>query len=74
MTQAYTLSKENNNIVIKVNQNLLSEEKLTKLLDYLTLENIRNISQLSQEQADKLADEIDQNIWKSLKNRILGEE
>lgn len=74
MTINYTVTQENQEIVVRVNKAIFSEEKLAKFLDYLVLESVQSSSELTQTQADQLAQEIDQNIWESIKDRILGEE
>jgi hypothetical protein len=73
MTSAYNLTKENQEIVVRLNQEIFTEEKLIKFLEYLILEKIGASSQLNQEQAQQLADEIDAKIWTSIQERILGE-
>lgn len=73
MTLAYNLTKENQEIVVRLNQEIFTEEKLTIFLEYLILENISAFSQLNQEQAQQLADEIDAKIWTYIKRRILEE-
>lgn len=67
MTSAYNLAKENQEIVVRLNQEIFTEEKLTKFLEYLILENISASSQLNEEEAQKLANEIDAKVWNSLK-------
>jgi len=73
MTSAYNLTKENQEIVVRLNQDIFNEEKVTKFLEYLMLENINNSSKLNEEQAQQLADEIDTKIWNAIKERILEE-
>ncbi len=72
MTPAYQLTQENQEIVVRINKEIFTQEKLTRFLDYLTLESIGFSSQLSQEEAEQLANEIDGTIWQSIQNRILG--
>jgi hypothetical protein len=73
MTSAYNLTKENQEIVVRLNQDIFNEEKVTKFLEYLMLENINNSSKLNEEQAQQLADEIDTKVWNAIKERILEE-
>lgn len=73
MTSAYNLAKENQEIVVRLNQEIFTEEKLTKFLEYLMLENISASSQLNEEEAQKLANEIDAKVWTCIKGRILEE-
>jgi hypothetical protein len=73
MTSAYNLKKENQEIIVRLNQEIFTEEKLTKFLEYLMLENISASSQLNEEEAQKLANEIDAKVWTSIKKRIFEE-
>jgi uncharacterized protein YacL (UPF0231 family) len=72
MTTNYTITQENQEIVVRVNKAIFSQEKLAKFLDYLDLESVKSSSKLTQIQADQLAQEIDQHIWESIKDRVLG--
>lgn len=73
MTSAYNLTKENQEIVVRLNKEIFTEEKLTKFLEYLMLENISASSQLNEEEAQKLVNEIDAKVWTSIKKRIFEE-
>ncbi|MGI0479580.1 hypothetical protein ACN4EE_02195 [Geminocystis sp. CENA526] len=73
MTSAYNLTKENQEIIVRLNQDIFTEEKLTKFLEYLMLENISASSKLNEEQAKQLADDIDTTVWNAIKERILEE-
>ncbi len=73
MTSAYNLTKENQEIVVRLNQDIFTEEKLTKFLEYIMLENISASSKLNEEQAQQFADEIDTTVWNAIKERILEE-
>ncbi len=72
MTSAYNLTKENQEIIVRLNQDIFTEEKLTKFLEYLMLENISASSKLNEEQAQQLSDEIDTTVWNAIKERILS--
>jgi hypothetical protein len=70
MTQTYSITQENKQIVVRLNKDIFTEEKLTNFLDYLVLETVQSSSKLTQQDAEQLAEEIDQNIWQSIKDRI----
>ena len=59
----YTIAKENMDLVVRVQGGSLDGDALAKFLDYLEMETIRRRSRLSNEQAEAMADEIDQSIW-----------
>lgn len=41
---AYSLFQENQDIIVRVNKEIFSEQKITKFLEYLILENISSSS------------------------------
>ncbi len=61
----YTLSRESNKLVIRIEEEI-DEEDLDRLLAFIVIESIRRKSQLTQEQADELAAEIDAAVWAKL--------
>ncbi len=71
-TQMYSINIENNSIVLRLKSDLVDEESLTRLLDYLELVSIRKRSRLSENQASFLADEIDKDVWDKVRIRIPG--
>ncbi|MEH2183878.1 hypothetical protein [Nostoc sp.] len=69
---SYNITLDNQDIIIKFNKNILDLESLTKFLEYLELETIRKRSNLTQEQATILADEIDSDVWLKIKHKFVG--
>ncbi|OYD97852.1 hypothetical protein CDG76_03160 [Nostoc sp. 'Peltigera membranacea cyanobiont' 210A] len=69
---SYNITLDNQDIIIKFNRNILDLESLTKFLEYLELETIRKRSNLTQEQATTLADEIDSDVWLEIKHKFVG--
>ena len=67
----YTITLDNNDIIVRLDRTLIDEEALTKLLDYVELESIRKRSKLTEEQAADLAKEVDQAAWESSKPKFL---
>ncbi len=63
----YSIALEDTDIVVRLNRDAIDQEALTKFLDYLELETVRKRSQLTEEQAAALADEIDGAVWNNLK-------
>ena len=59
----YEITLDNETIIVKLDRNLISQDRITKFLDYLELEIIRKRSQLSETDAENLAAEINREIW-----------
>lgn len=55
---AYTLEREDDSFVIRVDSNLVDEAEIASFLDYLRFKSIRNRSQLTEDDAAMLADEV----------------
>ena len=68
MSTAYQLTKEQNDIVLRFPQQLLDEQMLSDLLDYLELSAIRRKSHLTDQEANQLAKEIKQGAWQQVKH------
>lgn len=65
----YSISLENQDIIIKLNREMVNLELLTQFLDYLELESIRNRSQLTAEQITNLSQEVNQEVWDNLTSK-----
>jgi hypothetical protein len=69
---SYNITLNDQDIIIKFNRNIIDPESLTKFLEYLELETIRKRSNLTQEQAINLANEIDSDVWLKTKHKFVG--
>ncbi len=69
----YSISIENEDIVIRLNSGLVDRDALNKLLDYIEVESIRKRSGLTEEQASMLAKEVDRSVWESIKQKYMEE-
>lgn len=65
---SYRIGVENGDIVVRLNKNLIDYAALMKLLDYVTLETLRKQSQLTPEEAETLADELQTTVWEKVKH------
>ncbi|MBD2481380.1 hypothetical protein [Planktothrix sp. FACHB-1365] len=65
----YSISLENQDIIIKLNREMVNLDLLTQFLEYLELESIRNRSQLTAEQITNLSQEVNQEVWDNLKSK-----
>ncbi len=67
----YQITLDNEDIIVKIDRNLISQERMTKFLDYLELEIIRKRSQLSETDAENLADQINREIWSNIQDKFM---
>ncbi len=65
---AYQIAIERETVVVRFQRDTIDETALAKFLDYIELQSIRKRSQLSENQAAALADEIDRAVWNALKS------
>jgi hypothetical protein len=67
-TQPYQINSNNQEVIITLKRTLIDTEKLEQFLDYLTIKSIQQNSQLSQDNANQLIDEINIAVWEKQKN------
>ncbi|OLT62356.1 hypothetical protein [Moorena bouillonii] len=66
----YNLSVEDQTIIIKIDKTAIDYQQLTQLLNYIELNSISQRSQLTEEVAAELADEIDSTVWSKVKSKL----
>jgi hypothetical protein len=66
-TPSYNVAIDQRDVVIRFKRDLIDQTTLNKFLDSVELESIRKRSQLTEEQAAELAQEIDRAVWESVK-------
>lgn len=66
----YNLSVDEQNIIIKIDKKAIDYQQLTQLLNYLELKSISQRSQLTEEVAAELANEIDSTVWSKVKSKL----
>ncbi|AOY80716.1 MULTISPECIES: hypothetical protein [Moorena] len=66
----YNLSVDDQTIIIKIDKTAIDYQQLTQLLNYLELKSISQRSQLTEEVAAELADEIDSTVWSLVKSKL----
>ena len=69
MSKSYEVANEKGDIVVRFNEELVDRDALSRLLDFVELESVRKRSRLTQAEAAKLADEIDQSVWERVKHK-----
>lgn len=67
----YTIAYENEDIVIRFEKEAVDKKLLANFLEFIEFEQIRQRSQLTEKQADKLAKEINRRVWKKLKKSVI---
>ncbi len=65
---SYSVAVEQDNVVVRFKRDVIDEAALAQFLHYLELQSVRKSSQLSQDQAAALADEIDRSFWDTIKD------
>lgn len=68
MKTPYEIETEQDSIVIRLPRELVNDEGLARFLDYLEMQDIRQRSELSEEEADKLADEVKRDAWQRVRH------
>ncbi len=66
----YNLSVDDQTIIIKIDKTAIDYQQLTQLLNYLELKSISQRSQITEEVAAELADEIDSTVWSKVKSKL----
>lgn len=72
-SRGYSVVVENRDVVVRFNKEIVDWEALSRFLDYLELESIRNQSKLTKVEAVELAEEIDSDVWKGIKHKYIEE-
>jgi hypothetical protein len=67
LAQPYQISSNNQEVTIKLNRSLIDQDKLEQFLDYLFIKSIQQKSQLTEQIANELMNEIDNAIWEKQK-------
>jgi hypothetical protein len=71
----YQVEYQNKDIVIRFDRNSIDKKfacnLLASLLEYLEIEQIRKKSKLTEKQAKLLAKEINQKVWKKIKDKFI---
>lgn len=68
MSTAYQLTSDKDTITIRLNRHDVDEVSLQRVLDYLELEALRRRSQLSEEDASLLAEEVKRAAWERVRH------
>ena len=65
-----TVERTNSDVRVTIPNDAMSPNRLNALLDWLRLEEIAQRSRLTEEEADRIADEIKSEWWAANKDRF----
>jgi hypothetical protein len=69
MPKSFQIESSQDDIVLRFNRDLVDPATLSRLLDHIELAALQKASELSSEQAEALADDIDAAVWEQVKNK-----
>jgi hypothetical protein len=69
MPKSFRIESDQDDIVLRFNRDLVDPTTLSRLLDHIELAALQKASELSPEQAEALADDIDTAIWEQVKDK-----
>ena len=72
-TALYSITVEQDDIVVRLNRAAVDQEALRRFLDYVELETLRARSQLAPQDASDLANEIDRAAWEQVRPNFVQE-
>jgi len=64
------IEQDNNEIKLTFSRNILDITEVQNIIDYVKFREINTLSSATQEDADKLADEINQSWWDKNKHNF----
>ena len=67
---AYTIDSTEDEVVVRFRRATFSDEQIARIIAVAELEAIRQKSQLTEEAARELADEVDQAVWEKNRHRV----
>ena len=68
MPKSFRIESDQDDIVLRFNRDLVDPTTLSRFLDHIELAALQKASELSPEQAEALADDIDAAAWEQVKD------
>ena len=68
MKTPYEIETDQDSILIRLPRSLADDEALIQFLDYLAMQDTRQRSQLSEEEATVLADDVKRDAWQRVRH------
>ena len=72
METPYEIETDQDSIIIRLPRKLANDEGLVRFLDYLEMQDIRQRSELSEEDAEKLTTEVKRDAWQRVRHLFEG--
>lgn len=66
----YQITVSENNLTISFDKNLVDKPMVEKFLEYLELKSLVQKSNMTQEQAEELSQDVKQAVWANLKEKF----
>jgi hypothetical protein len=70
METPYEIETDEDSVTIRLPRELADSGALTRFPDYLDMQNIRQKSQLSEDDAEALADQIKHDAWNQVRHSL----
>lgn len=74
MKTSYEVETDKDSIVIRLPRRMANDEGLVRFLNYLEMQDIRQRSDLSEEDAEKVADEVKHDAWEQIRHVFEGDD
>lgn len=68
--RAYRIEEEGDDLVIRIPKSLANRDRVERFLDWMEFEELVSHSQLTEEAARELADEIDRAVWEKVRHHV----
>ena len=69
MSKPFRIEHDKEEIVVRFNRALVDSSALSRLLDYVEFSALQRTSEITSEEVDKMADEIDTAVWEHVKDK-----
>jgi len=71
LQETYSVVNENEEVVIRLKRATFDSKRIVQFLNLIEFEIIRQKSKLTEEQAESLANEINQKVWEVAKKKFV---
>ena len=71
LAETYSVANVNGEVIIRLNRAAFGDKRIAEILNLIEFDAIKQKSKLTEEQAESLAKEINQNVWEVAKKRFL---
>jgi hypothetical protein len=71
LAETYSVANVDGEVIIRLNRAAFDDKRIAEILNLIEFDAIKQKSRLTEEQAESLAKEINQNVWNVAKKRFL---